>query len=145
MKKTILLILALLPIVLLVVIAFAGQVLSMHQHIPVERVEFVDRFGNVYTSEFTFSISQGESKATSILIYPELASNKRVTYKSGNESICTIDSNGVITAHHYGNTTVIATTEDGNRVAMMNVRVKADVPYAVTLSASSLSSAFLLF
>ena len=58
MKKTIILILALLPIVLLVVIAFAGQILSIYQHIPVEKVEFVDRFNNAYTDEHVFTLNQ---------------------------------------------------------------------------------------
>ena len=139
MKKTIILILAVLPIVLLVVIAFAGQILSIYQNIPVERVEFVDRFNNPYTEEFTFNVNQGSTKETKIIIYPELASNKNVTYKSSDESICTIDENGVITGVHYGYATVIVTTEDGNKIAKMNVRVKADVPYAVTLSESEIS------
>lgn len=139
MKKVILLILAILPIVLLVVIAFAGRILAIYQHIPVERVEFVDRFNNPYTEEFTFTVNQGSTKETAILIYPELASNKNVTYKSSDESICTIDEAGVITGVHYGYTTVMVTTEDGGKVAMMNVRVKADVPYSVTLSHSELT------
>lgn len=139
MKKTIILILAVLPIVLLVVIAFAGQILSIYQNIPVERVEFVDRFNNPYTEEFTFNVNQGSTKETKIIIYPELASNKKVTYKSSDESICTIDENGVITGVHYGYATVVVTTEDGNRVAKMNVRVKADIPYAVTLSESEIT------
>ena len=42
MKKTIILILALLPIVLLVVISIAGRILSTYQHIEVARVVFTD-------------------------------------------------------------------------------------------------------
>ena len=131
MKKTIILILAILPIVLLVVIAFAGQILSLYQHIPVERVEFVDRFNNPYTDDHTFTVNQGSSKATSIVIYPELASNKKVTYKSADESVCTIDQDGVIYGKHYGTTTVMVTTDDELKVAILNVVVKADVPYDV--------------
>lgn len=134
MKKTILLILAVLPIVLLVIIAFAGQILSVYQHISVERVEFVDKLGNVYTKEHTFTVEQGTSKETMIRIYPELSSNKKVTYTSSDESICTVDSNGVITGVHYGYTTVIVKTDDGAKVAVLNVKVKADVPYAVYLN-----------
>lgn len=134
MKKTILLILAVLPIVLLVIIAFAGQILSVYQHISVERVEFVDKLGNVYTREHTFTVEQGSSKETMIRIYPELASNKKVTYTSADESICTVDSNGVITGVHYGYTTVTVKTDDGSKVAVLNIRVKADVPYAVHLN-----------
>ena len=78
---------AILPIVLLVVIAFAGQILSLYQHIPVERVEFVDRLNNPYTSEHVFAVNQGSTKDTKVAIYPELSSNKKVTYKSNDESI----------------------------------------------------------
>lgn len=139
MKKTIILILALLPIVLLVVIAFAGQILSIYQHIPVEKVEFVDRFNNAYIDEHIFAVNQGQSKETAIRIYPELASNKKVTYKSNDESICTVDENGVITGVHYGDTMVVVTTEDGSKVAKLNVRVKADIPIGITLNRSELS------
>ena len=139
MKKTIILILAILPIVLLVVIAFAGRILAVYQHIPVERVEFVDKRNNPYTDEFTFTIEQGSTKETAIAIYPTLASNQNVTYKSNDESICTIDSDGVITGVHFGETEVYVTTEDGGKIAKMNVKVKADVPYSVTLSHHELS------
>ena len=139
MKKTILLILAILPIVLLVVIAFAGRILSIYQHIPVERVEFVDRFNNPYKEEHVFSVDQGSSKATSIIIYPELASNKKVSYSSADESVCTVDDEGVITGVRYGTTTVLVSTEDGAKVAVLNVRVKADIPIDVTLSKNELS------
>ena len=138
MKKTILLILALLPIVLIVIIAFAGQILSLYQHISVERVAFVDRFSNEYTAESTFTVEQGATKSTAIVIYPELASNKRVKYSSSDESICKINSDGVISGIHYGHATVTVKTDDGAKIATLNVEVTAKVPYAVTLSDSSL-------
>lgn len=139
MKKTIILILAVLPIILLVVIAFAGQILSLYSYIPVERVEFVDRLQNAYTDQHTFTLAMGATKETAILIYPELSSNKEVTYKSSDESICTIDENGVITGVKYGTTTVKVTTKDGNKSATLNVRVRADIPIGVTLSHHELS------
>lgn len=139
MKKTILLILAVLPIVLLVIIAFAGQILSLYQHISVERVEFIDRYGNTYTDEHVFTVEQGKTKETSVKIYPELASNKRVSYTSSDESICTVDEDGVITGVHYGFTTITVKTDDGSKIAILNVRVKADVPFSVTLNKHELS------
>ena len=138
MKKTILLILALLPIVLIIIIAFAGQILSLYQHISVERVAFVDRFSNEYTSESTFTVEQGTTKSTAIVIYPELASNKRVKYSSSDESICKINSDGVISGIHYGHATVTVKTDDGAKIATLNVEVTAKVPYAVTLSDNKL-------
>ena len=139
MKKTILLILAVLPIVLLVVIAFAGKILAFYQHIAVEKVEFIDRAGTVYTSETFFTVEQGASKATKISIYPTLASNQDVTYTSQDESICTVDADGVIHGVHYGVTTVTVTTDDGDKKAILNVKVNASIPFAVTLDRSEMT------
>ncbi len=139
MKKTILIILAVLPIVLLVVIAFAGQILALYQYISVERVEFVDRLNNVYDSEAVFKVEQGDSKETIINVYPKLATNQNVTYTSQDESICTVDENGVITGVHWGSTTVTVKTEDGGLTAILNVEVTAKVPFAVYLSEEALS------
>jgi len=138
MKKIILLFLAILPIVLLVVIAFAGQILSLYNHIPVESVQFVDRMNNPYTNEYVFAINQKSTKATRIMIYPELATNKNVKYSSSDEKICTVDENGVIAGLHYGTATVMVKTDDGGKIATLNVVVKADVPYDVTLSEEKL-------
>lgn len=139
MKKTIIIILAVLPIVLLVVIAFAGRILSYYQHIPVERVEFVDRLGTAYDDDDVFIVDQGKTKATSVLLYPKLASNKKVTYTSLDPDICTIDEAGNVTGVHYGTTTIMVKTDDGGKSAMLNIQVKADVPFAVYLSQNELS------
>ena len=134
MKKTIILILVLLPIVLLAVIAMAGRVLSLINHISVESVEFVDRIGTPYTNEIEFVVPQGGTKDTKIRIYPELASNKKVTYTSSNTDVCTVDESGIITGVHWGKAVVTVKTQDSSRVAMLNVLVSADVPVGVTLS-----------
>ena len=139
MKKTILIILAVLPIVLLVVIAFAGQILALYQYIPVEKVEVVDRMNNVYDGDIAFTVEQGKSKETIVNVYPKLASNKSVTYTSQDTSICTVDENGVITGVHWGNTTVIVKSVDGNKTFVLNVEVTAKVPFAVTLSEHELN------
>lgn len=134
MKKTILIILAVLPIVLLVVIAFAGRILALYQYIPVEKVEVVDRMNSVYEGDLFFTVEQGKSKETIVNVYPKLASNKAVTYSSQDESICTVDENGIITGVHWGNTTVTVKTQDGNKTFVLNVEVTAKVPFAVALS-----------
>ena len=134
MKKTILIILAVLPIVLLVVIAFAGQILALYQYIPVERVEFVDRMNNVYEGDIVFTVEQGKTKDTKVNLYPKLASNKNVIYTSQDESVCTVDADGKITGVHWGATTVTVKSEDGGKSAVLNVEVTAKVPFAVILS-----------
>lgn len=133
MKKTILLILAVLPIVLVIIIAFAGRILSLYQHISVERVEFVDENGDPFGEEDNFIVNMGETKSVDIRIYPELASNKRVSYTSGDESICTVDQNGNVTGVHYGATYIIVKTDDGGKTAKVDVVVTADIPVGVTI------------
>lgn len=139
MKKTIILILVLLPIVLLMVIAVAGRILSIYRHISVESVEFIDRIGNVYTSDLSFTVAQDETKETYIRIYPELASNKKVTYTSSATDICTVDENGVVTGVHFGTAVITVKTKDSSKTATLNVTVTADVPFGVTLSESEKS------
>ena len=133
MKKTILILLAVLPIVLVIIIAFAGRILAIYQHIPVERVEFITDDGDPYTDDMEFVIGQGESKSCKIKIYPELSSNKKVSFTSSNEEICTVDKDGVVTGVHYGATTIMVKTDDGGKIAMLNVLVTADIPIGVTI------------
>lgn len=139
MKKTAIIILAVLPIVLLVIISFAGRILSHYQHIPVERVEFLNDKGQSAPSTYVFYVEQGDSKPSGARIYPELASNQKVSYASEDESICTVDENGIITGVHYGTTRVAVTTDEGNKSAYLNVQVTAKIPTRVELSHTELS------
>ena len=133
MKKTVILILAILPIVLLITIAFAGRILALYQHIPVEKVEFVDQLNNPYGVNDIFEINVGDEKLTTIRIYPELASDKAVTYSSSNEEVCTVDEKGTLTGISVGSAQITVTTHDGNKTAHLNVLVKADRVVGVNL------------
>ncbi len=139
MKKTVIIILAILPIFLLITIAFAGRILSLYQHISVEKVIFVDETEEEFQQNFIFTVEVGEEKATYIKIYPELASDKSVTYTSENTDVCTVDENGVISGLKYGTSTVIVKTTDSGKISMLNVKVTQDKVSGVTLSESQLS------
>ena len=139
MKKTIILILALLPIVLLVVISIAGRILSTYQHIEVARVVFVDDAGNEREDSKPFVLSLGETKPAKIKIYPELASDKRVSYTSSDENVCTVDGEGNITGKRSGSAIIIVRTVDGNKTAMLTVIVRAGSVTGVTLTLETLS------
>ncbi len=139
MKKTIILILALLPIVLLIVISIAGRILSTYQHIEVARVVFTDDAGKELDSAAVLMLSVGETKSTKIKIYPELAANKNVSYSSTDEAVCTVDASGAVTGVRSGSAIIIVRTADGNKTAMLNVSVRAGSVTGVTLTPDTLS------
>ncbi len=138
MKKTVILILILLPIVLLITISFAGRILSTYQHISVERVFFVDGEGEELAADATLTISTGETVATTIQILPELAADKRVNYTSSDEAVCTVDTTGAITGVGPGVAIIMVKTVDGNKTAMLYVSVRADGVTGVTLTPEAL-------
>ncbi len=133
MKKTVIIILAVLPIVLLITIAFAGRIFSIYRHVAVESVCFIDDKGETVGDDFFFTVNVGETKPTSILILPELASNKSVTYTSQDETICTVDDKGNVTGVSIGPCAIVVKTMDGAKTAMLNVIVTADNVTGVTL------------
>ena len=57
-------------------------------------------------------------------IKPNNATNKNVTWKSSDETIATVDANGIVTGIKEGTATITATTEDGNKTATCAVTVK---------------------
>lgn len=57
-------------------------------------------------------------------VAPADATNKNVTWTSGDESIVTVDNTGLVTLVGVGTTTIIVTTEDGGYSATCSVTVK---------------------
>lgn len=133
MKKTVILILAILPIFLVITISFAGKILSIYQHIDVERVAFVDDDHIDLSDDAIIVLGVGEEKEIKIRVYPDLASNKNVQYTVQDETICTVDENGVATGHTFGSTTIIVKTQEGSKVDMIIVKVTQDKVIGVSL------------
>ncbi len=52
----------------------------------------------------------------SVSVSPDNATNKEVEWSSNNESIATVDANGLVTAKAAGQVTIIATAKDGSGV-----------------------------
>lgn len=68
----------------------------------------------------------GKTVQLTAKIQPEDATNKNVTWKSSNESVCMVSDKGELLTTGYGKTVVLATTEDGNYVGTCIVTVSEE-------------------
>ena len=83
---------------------------------------------SVEVSPATAKITEGNSYQLSVAVSPDDATNKAVTWSSDNESIATVNANGVVTAKGVGSTKIRATAKDGTgRSSYCDVTVKARV------------------
>lgn len=66
-----------------------------------------------------------EKQTLSLTISPATAKNQKVTWKSSNSKIATVNAKGVITAKKAGKVTITATTKDGsNKKTSIKITVK---------------------
>ena len=77
---------------------------------------------SVATPEERFT-KAGETSDIKVTVTPEDAANTRVTYKSSDTKVATVDANGKITAVANGTATITITTEDGAKTATVKVTV----------------------
>ena len=126
MKKTVIIILAVLPIFLLITISFAGRIFSYYQHVSVEKIRFVDDNGLELNSGYVFTLNVGEKKQPKIKVYPEYSTNKKINYLSDNEEVLTVDKEGQLQGVSFGTATLIARSEDGSKTATLIVKVTQD-------------------
>ena len=70
------------------------------------------------------TISVGESLQLSATVLPSTATNKKVTWKSGNEAIATVTSSGLVKGVGAGETTITVTTADGGKTATCKITVR---------------------
>ena len=71
----------------------------------------------------TESVSIGDTITLTPSIIPEYATNKKVTWSSSNESVATVDQNGVVSGKRTGTAVISCTTADGGHVAECVVTV----------------------
>ena len=73
----------------------------------------------------SLTLKEGESVTLTPTVKPDNATNKSVTWTSGNESVATVDNSGKVTGVKAGTATIIAATQDGGRTATCTVTVEA--------------------
>lgn len=85
---------------------------------------------SVNLSPITMDLVTGSNYQLSAYVSPVSATNLNVSYSSSNNSVASVDSNGLVTAISKGNTTITVTTEEGNytSTSIINVFEEAIVP-----------------
>lgn len=73
-------------------------------------------------SESVIRMQVNESYASTLILYPTYASADKITYRTGNAAIASVDQSGVIHAHQKGNTYLYATSENG-----VTTRIAVDI------------------
>lgn len=154
MKKVLIGVLILIPIIIVASVLLTTNIISKNSYLPVDRVELNE-------NNIEFSLDNGNTidtlKAT---VYPRLAKNHNLTWSieeqhsdipfvyakddpcqdcadlsdkelkehidTNHIDIATIDNNGVVTVYGYGSFIVKVTTEEGNKFATCSVKVIGD-------------------
>ena len=90
----------------------------------------------VSLSQTELSLVKGATATLTATVAPSDATNQKVTWRSNNTSVATVE-NGTVTAVSGGNATITVTTEDGNHTATCEVSVTVSAT-GVTLSQTEL-------
>lgn len=69
------------------------------------------------------SVEEGATAQLKATVAPGNATNKKVTWKSGNPETFTIDGNGKVTGVKAGSATAVVTTDDGKKIAEAKITV----------------------
>ena len=90
----------------------------------VEIAEIVRKVEAISISE-NVTIKTGETCALNVKFIPENAADKKVEWKSSNESVAKVDENGKVTGIAVGMADITAVSNDGGKTAVCKVKVSA--------------------
>lgn len=81
----------------------------------------------VAISPKTASVDVGGTTKLDSTVAPSTATNKSVSYKSSDEAVATVSSNGTVTGVAEGQATITVTTQDGSKTDTATITVNAVV------------------
>ena len=134
MKKLMVSTIILLPILLLAILLVSGAIMSMVTHIYVESVEFIKNEALILTMSDenappTYDVTD------EITILPLRAKNRDLKFGTDDESIVTVDENGVVKASYYGETYIyVVSKENKAAIAKRKVIVTDTKVHAISLN-----------
>ena len=69
------------------------------------------------------SLNIGQTQQLTATVLPANATDRRVTWSSGNSAVATVNANGLVTAHAAGTANITVTTVSGGRTASVTIVV----------------------
>lgn len=88
-------------------------------------------------------LNVGDTRQLNVIFYPYTATDQTYTMTSGNGSVCSVSSTGLVTALGAGESVIYVTSNDGAKTAQCHVAVNANSLYTQT-SGTGLYSDYLL-
>lgn len=92
-----------------------------------------DNVSGIEIAEDVINLGLGQSSRISVIISPETAINKNVSWKSENPAVASVNSSGRVSAVSAGEAVITATTADGGFVASVLVVVAEVEDFKFTL------------
>ena len=89
----------------------------------------------VTLNKTALTLNIGANETLTATVAPADATNKKVTWKSSDAAVATVDTNGKVTAVKAGEATITVTTEDGGKTATCKVTVQPKLVSEITLAA----------
>lgn len=103
MKKIMLFLIALIPLVLIFTIQLTTEYIENTHYIAVEKVTFTENYQVIKKTTDENVVLNFPAR-----IAPISATNKEIIYTSSNENIATVNASGLITFYDFGNVTITA-------------------------------------
>lgn len=103
----------------------------------------------VFLNNDTLKMNVADTKAlTATVLYSDNSMDNNVFWSSSNESVATIDSNGIVTALSNGTATIIAQASRNNTVQISECIITINSPlsgYSISSSPSSIKSYYYIY
>lgn len=85
--------------------------------------DFIINVEGISLNKTELTLPEDETESLVATFIPQNVTNKKLTWRSENPEIASVDEKGKVTAHKMGNTVIVVKTDDGGKEAKCTVKV----------------------
>jgi uncharacterized protein YjdB len=94
---------------------------------------------SIVITPMSTTLKVGETIKLTAMVLPQDATNKCLSWSSSNESVATVDTNGIVTSHNVGTASIsVASTDGSDLTAMCELTVTSQLVEDIKLSETHL-------